>query len=208
MRRIDRHLARETLVAIAVEYCRVARRLDRVVAFEPQLGARYAVLVQRVDHVVERYGILARQDVFDGNLQQRRVAHACGTYKRIGVYGARKGALSHVVDRIEDHDLIRLGRGLGRETVAHHGDQVAQTRTLALGVALQRVAYIVDRIAVTSEDRFVQLQRIGIDAHLAQIGIRQKCVVEDVHKAAVGDILRPVACRRGRKDEAREADIS
>ena len=62
---------------------------------------------------------------------------------------------------------------------------------------------VVGRITVTGEDRLVDAQRIGFDIPVADIGVGEECIVENLRQLVVGDdfVAGPGAAQKRRQDE-------
>ena len=91
-----------------------------------------------------------------------------------------------VGDRVEHGDLAFVIGSLGIEHADGGFDHVAQAGALAFREVADGVLHVFGRIAVPLEYRLVDPQRIGPDALLADIGIRQKRIAEDHRKFVVG----------------------
>ncbi len=73
------------------------------------------------------------------------------------------------------------------EFLNRHFDHVAQAGTLALGEVADRIVDITGRIAVACEYRFVDVQRVDLDPLVADIGVGEERIVENLRQLVVGD---------------------
>ena len=197
MRRIDDETARKSLLAVAPQGRGIDSRAGAVAAFEPD-GAfePLVVAVERIDEVFERKLVVARLDV-ERETQPRRIGQRPHADQRVGKHGPGEGPAGHVVDRVEHGDLAVIEFALPFEHLDGTFDDVAQAGALALREVADGVVNVVGRIAVAGENRLVDAQRVGPDVPVADIGVGEERIVENLRQLVVGDDL--VAGAGGKK---------
>ena len=143
-------------------------------------------------------GVLVRYFVFafvyrcDGDEQFGGIGSLDNPDKRIVAYRTGKFAYCHVAYRIENHHLTLQQFTLFVEPLYGLFHHIAQPCALAAREVAHRVAHILARIAVFLKYRLVDLQRIGVEVFDSDVGVGQKCFVEDVGKRVVGnDAIAP-----------------
>ena len=186
---IDRETAGEILRPVTAQRRGIDATAPAVPVFEPDDAPQpLLVPVERVDEVFEPQFVLAGLHI-DGDPQARRIAQRPHADQRIGIDRTRESTAGHVVDRIEHGNLTVVKFTLGFEFIDRHLDDVAQTGALALRNVPDRIVDITGRIAIAGKDRFVDVQRVDIDPHVADIGVREEGVVEDLRQFLIGDNL-------------------
>ncbi len=139
----------------------------------------------------------------EGEAQARRVAERSHADERVGVDPPREGARRHAVDRVAYGHLAVVVLALRLEQLDRPLDHVAQTGALALREVADRVLHVGRRIAVAGEDRFVDLQRVGVGVAVAEVGVREEGVAEDQRQLLVGDdLVVGAGAREERREEA------
>ena len=187
MRRIDGETARESLLAVAPQGRGIDPRAGAVAAFEPDGALEpLVVAVERIDEVPERKLVVARLNV-EREAQPRRVGQRPHADQRVGEDRPGEGPAGHVVDRVEHGDFAVVKLALAFEHLDGALDDVAQAGALALREVADGVVNVVGRITVTGEDRLVDAQRIGFDIPVADIGVGEERIVENLRQLVVGD---------------------
>ena len=186
---IDRKAAGEILLPVAAQGRRIDVGAGAVAAFEPHHAPQALfVAVKRIDEVFETQVVLAGPHV-DGEPQAGRIAQRADADQRVGIDRAGETPAGDVVDRVEDGDFAVVIFALGFEHFDRQLDHVAQTGALAFREVADGVVDVLGGIAVTGEDRFVDIQRVDVHLFAADIGVGEESVVKNLRQFPVGNDL-------------------
>ena len=141
-------------------------------------------------------------------MEPRRVAQRAHAHQRVGVDAPREGAPRHVVDGVEDGDLVLVALALLLEYADGLLDHVAQAGALALREVADGVLHVLGRVAVAGENRLVNLERVEAEPLRGDVGVGQEGVVENQRQLIVGDdfVARAGSGHQAEQQQRRQSD--